>query len=221
MTQLSEPPLIEFERSGGRVRRPAWPIALVAPFAGVAIGVVARWWMRLITDEPEFSWSGTIFIVGAFTVAGTGHGLAWAARRADLRRRWTTPARIVAAVLTLPIFVGAGAMMMPTVLCASLARHRSDWRRAVRVVVSLLALPAPVLVVVDIVRNGITPGRLLGIVLFVATYALVVSSLGAVVAPIDDGWRMRRRVRIAIVVGTSLLVLFAVTSVVGVATAAP
>jgi hypothetical protein len=193
---------------------------LVAPVIGAAIGVVARWWMRLITDEPEFSWSGTIFIVGAFTVAGTGHGLAWAARRADLRRRWTTPARVVAAVLTMPIFVGAGVMMMPTVLCASLAHHRRDWRRAVRVVASLLGLPVPVFVVVDIVRNGITPGRVLGILLFVATYALVVRSLGAVVAPIDDGWRMRRRVRIAIVVATSLLVLFAVTSVVGVATAA-
>jgi len=217
---LSEPPLIEQEPRRARGRRRAWPIVLVAPVIGAAIGVVARWWMRLITDEPEFSWSGTIFIVGAFTVAGTGHGLAWAARRADLRRRWTTPARVVAAVLTMPIFVGAGVMMMPTVLCASLAHHRRDWRRAVRVVVSLLGLPVPVFVVVDIVRNGITPGRVLGILLFVATYALVVRSLGAVVAPIDDGWRMRRSVRIAIVVATTLLVLFAVTSVVGVATAA-
>ena len=220
MTQLSERPTTETERPRARVRRPAWQIALVAPFAGLLIGIVARWWMRLVTDEPEFSWSGTIFIVGAFTITGMGHGLAWAARRADLRRRWTTPARVLATVLTLPIFVGAGVMMMPTVLCASLAHHRRDWRRAVRVIVFLLALPAPIVIVVDIVRNGITPGRLLGVVLFVATYVIVVRSLGAVVAPIDDGWRMGRRVRIAIVVGTSLLVLFAVTSVVGVATAA-
>ena len=87
MTQLSERPLIEHPRSHGRVGRPAWQIAIVAPFAGVLIGTVARWWMRLITDEPEFSWNGTIFIVGAFTVAATGHGIAWASRRADLRRR--------------------------------------------------------------------------------------------------------------------------------------
>lgn len=204
-----------------RARTRAWPIVLAAPLVGAAVGAVARWWMRLVTDEPEFSWNGTIFIIGAFTVMATGHGLAWAARRAQLRRRWTTPARIVAAVLTMPIFVGAGVMMMPTVLCASLARHRRDWRRAIRVTVLLLALPAPIVIVVDIVRNGVTPGRLFGVVLFVATYALVVRSLGAVVAPIDDGWRMRRRLRIAFVVGTSLLVLFAVTSVVGVATAAP
>eukprot|EP01041_Mallomonas_annulata_P034342 gene34342-biopygen26530 len=176
--------------------------------------------MRLITDEPEFSWSGTIFIVGAFTVTATGHGLAWAARRAGLRRRWTTPARVVAAVLTMPIFGGAGMIMMPTVLCATLARSRADWPRTMRVIVALLALVAPVFVTVDVVRHDVTPGRLLGIVLFVATYAVVVASLGAVVSPIDDGWRMRRTVRIAIVIGTVLLVLFAVTSVVGVATAA-
>jgi hypothetical protein len=220
MTQLSERPSTELERPPGRARRPAWQIVLVAPFAGAVIGIVARGWMRLITDEPEFSWNGTIFIVGAFTVAATGHGLAWAARRAHLRRRWTSPARIVAAVLTLPIFVGAGVMMMPTVLCASLARHRSDWPKALRVILALIALPAPVIIAVDIARNGITPARVLGAVLLVATYTVVVRSTGAIVAPIDDGWRMRRSVRILVVAAAGLLVLFAVTSVVGVATAA-
>lgn len=221
MTQLSERPPTELERPRVRVRRPAWQIALVAPFVGVVIGVVARWWMRLITDEPEFSWSGTIFIVGAFTIAGTGHGLAWAARRAQLRRSWTTSARIVAAVLTMPIFAGAGAMMMPTVLCASLARDRRDWPRAVRVIVVLLTLPVPISIAVDLAGNGLTPTRLLGAVLLVATYTVVVLSFGTVVAPIDDGWRMRRRVRILLVLATCLLVLLAVTSIVGVATAAP
>ena len=183
------------------------------------IGIVARWWMRLITDEPEFSWNGTIFIVGAFTVAATGHGLAWVARRADLGRRWTTPARIVAAVLTLPIFVGAGAMMMPTVLCATLARERTDWPKSVRVIVALIALPAPASILVDLVRNGITPTRLLGAVLLVGTYTVVVLSMGAISRQIDDGWRMRRAVRILMVAATCLLVMLAVTSMVGVATA--
>ncbi|HSP27497.1 MAG TPA: hypothetical protein VLN74_03025, partial [Ilumatobacteraceae bacterium] len=51
-------------------RLSSWQIVLIGPFAGAALGVVARWWMRLISDDPEFTWSGTIFIVLAFTVMG-------------------------------------------------------------------------------------------------------------------------------------------------------
>ena len=94
------------------------PLGLLA---GVALGAIARGWMRLITDDPEFSWSGTIFIVAAFGITGLGHGIAWAARRAGLRRRWSTVARIVGAMLTLPLFVGAGAIMLPTVVGAAMA----------------------------------------------------------------------------------------------------
>lgn len=35
-------------------------------FGGLALGVVARAWMRFISDGPEFTWSGTIFILAAF-----------------------------------------------------------------------------------------------------------------------------------------------------------
>lgn len=221
MTELCEQPLTVSRRAHPRARASAWHIALISPFAGAGIGVAARWWMRLITDDPEFSWSGTIFIVLTFTIAGAGHGLAWAARRAHVRRRWSNAARAVAAVLTLPMFTGAGAIMLPTVLCASLARHRADWPKAVRVLVAVIALPAPIITVVDIARNGLAPGRLLGMALLMATYTAVVMSTGAIVAPIDDGWRMRRRIRILVVAATGMLVLVAVTSVVGIASAAP
>ncbi len=49
----------------------------------------------------------------------------------------------------------------------------------------------------------------------VATYAVIVRSLNAVVAPIDDGWRMRRPVKILALVATALLVLFATGTSVG------
>jgi hypothetical protein len=35
---------------------------------GLAIGVIARFWMRWISTDSEFSWSGTILIVGAFAL---------------------------------------------------------------------------------------------------------------------------------------------------------
>jgi hypothetical protein len=198
--------------------RPApWVIAVLGPFAGTALGVVSRWWMRLVTDDPEFSWNGTIFIVLAFTIVGLGHGLVWAARRAQVRRRWSTPARMVAVVLTLPMFVGAGGMMLPTVWGASLACHRADWRRSGRVAAAAIALPIPIVITLDIVRGGITLGRILGLVLMAATYVIVVRSLAAVVAPIDDGWRMRRWLRIVLIAASVLLVLLVVVSAVGVA----
>ncbi len=198
---------------GGRAS--AWWIVLVAPIAGAALGVVARCWMRLISDDPEFSWGGTIFIVLAFTVAGAGHGVAWAARRARVQRRWSTAARVLAAVLTMPIFAGAGAMMLPTVFGATVASARTDWPRAVRVVFAVLAIPVPIIIGADLVGNGLTVGVLLGVVLMVATYTVIVRSLNAVAAPIDDGWRMRRPVKILVLVSTALLVLFAAGTSVG------
>jgi hypothetical protein len=35
---------------------------------GLVLGVIARFWMRWISTDPEFSLSGTIFIVGAFAL---------------------------------------------------------------------------------------------------------------------------------------------------------
>ncbi|HSP27099.1 MAG TPA: hypothetical protein VLN74_01030, partial [Ilumatobacteraceae bacterium] len=193
-----------------------WQIVLIGPFAGAALGVVARWWMRLISDDPEFTWSGTIFIVLAFTVMGAAHGLAWAVRRAGAGRRWTTVARVVAAVLTLPIFTGAGSIMLPTVFGASVARSRTDWPKAVRVLVLVLAIPVPIVIGADLVGNGVTLRSVLGAVLMVATYIVIVRSMHAIVAPIDDGWRLRRSVKVLTAVATALLVLLAATSAVGI-----
>jgi hypothetical protein len=204
-------------------RRRTWRILVAAPFAGATVGAivgaVSRWWMRLISDDPDFSWSGTIFIVLAFTVMGAGHGIAWAGRHSGGRRRWSTVARVVAAVLTLPIFTGAGAMMLPTVAGASLARWRTDWPRSARAVATLLALPGPIVVAVDIFGEGVTASRVLGAALLAATYVLVVRSLRAVVAPLDDGWRMRRWHRIVAVGATVLLLGFVTTSTIGIAVA--
>ena len=78
-------------------------------FGGAALGIAARAWMRLIADDPEFTWDGTIFIVMAFTIFGFTQSIVAAARRRT-RRRWTlTVARVIGTVGLLPLFVGAGA----------------------------------------------------------------------------------------------------------------
>src|SRR6476646_8478217 len=102
-----------------RAARPWWtvPIAFgLGLLGGAVLGVLARLWMRLVANEPDFSWAGTLFIVGAFAVFGAGQALSWSARRTALRRPGLTVVRALAAVLALPIFGGAGAIMLPTVL---------------------------------------------------------------------------------------------------------
>ena len=48
---------------------------------GVAWGVVARVWMRLISTSPEFSWAGTLGIFAATGICGLALGVIHAARR--------------------------------------------------------------------------------------------------------------------------------------------
>ncbi len=215
MPALDDVLLIGSHSRLSRQRRSGWWFVFCAPFAGAALGVVARGWMRLISDEPEFSWGGTIFIVLAFTIAGAGHGVAWAVRRAGVRRRWSTTARVAAAVLTLPIFAGAGAMMLPTVFGATVAGARTDWPRAARLAAGFVAIPVPIIIGADLVESGISPGVLLGVVLMAATYGVVVRSSYVIVAPIEDGWRLPRVVRLVTVVAVAIVVLLVVLSAVG------
>ncbi len=198
-----------------RLRR-AWLVP-IGVLIGATTGVVARGWMRLITDDPEFSWTGTIFIVTAFTIVGVGHGIAWAARATTVRRRWSTVARVAGAVLTLPLFTGAGALMLPTVAAGSMARWRNDWVWPARALLAVIAAAAPVAVVVGVVEHEVTTRRLLGLLLFALTYASIIVSMRSIVAPVDDGWRMPRPARIAIVVADLLALLLITVTAVGVA----
>src|SRR5262245_17618028 len=93
-----------------RTVRGWWTVPLgvvVGLLAGAILGVLGRLWMRLIAEDPEFTWSGTVAIVVAFALFGAGQALSCTVRRTGARRRATTAARIVAAVLSLMIFGGA------------------------------------------------------------------------------------------------------------------
>lgn len=215
MSTLRDHPTVG--RSDRRERPVAvWGFVLLGSLSGLGLGVVARWWMRLLTEDPDFSWSGTIFIVLAFMVAGSGHGMSWFARRVGARRRWSTAARVTAVALTLPIFTAAGAMMLPTVLGASVASSRSDWPRGARVAAAALAVPVPIVIVIDLAADSVTWRRLFGVLLLAATYTAIVRSLQATVAPLDDGWRMPRRMRVVLAVAASALLVLVATSVVGI-----
>lgn len=107
--------------------------------AGLVWGILMRGWMRFVSPTPEFSWSGTGFILGASTIAGACLGLAWMRRRDGGRgwwRLWGVPMVLLG--------VGAGGVMLPSVLLGALALGRTNWNRVVRAVIGALAVAAQV-----------------------------------------------------------------------------
>lgn len=115
------------------------PLSMLAGAAlGATYGAVMRLWMRFISEDPEFTWAGTFFIVGAFAISFAFVGLVVAGRR----RGWKAamvPARTGAIVVSLSCFGGAGVLMLPTVVLGSLAWARTDWPLALRRVLGLFS----------------------------------------------------------------------------------
>jgi hypothetical protein len=188
-------------------------------FGGFALGVTARAWMRLIAEDPEFTWGGTIFIVLAFTMFGLAQAVATLiCRRA--RRRWPRSlARVVGAVGMAPLFGAAGAVMLPTVLGGALARYRAGWTPAVRVVLAILAA-APIVFLASELRSGFgwSLRSLAGFVGLLAIYGAIIWAARATFTPPAVRGRFER---VAGVVGLLLLAVVATALVVGVMTSGP
>lgn len=104
---------------------------------GAAWGVLARIWMRLVTDAPEFSWTGTMLIIGLAATHGVATGVAAGALRAGRGGWW----RLVS-VPGLLLFAGQGLLFLPGVLVGSVALARRS--RAGLVVAVLASLVVPV-----------------------------------------------------------------------------
>ena len=118
---------------------------IAGAIAGLAWGIVARLWMRFITEHPEFSWSGTGFILGAATVFGAAIGHAWLRRSRGGRGWWR-----LSGLAVLLLGMGAGSIMIPTVILAAVVLGR-PWRGWIKVALLLLALaPQALLVVPDL-----------------------------------------------------------------------
>jgi hypothetical protein len=119
--------------------------------AGAALGfmwgVLMRAWMRFISPDPEFSWSGTLFIVGASLVAGAGLGLARHRRLGGGIGWWRTSA------LALVLLGGAGAVMWPSVVLGGIAIGR--WRRkAMAIVLGMGAVAAQVPIMSGVIADN-------------------------------------------------------------------
>ncbi|HKJ55692.1 MAG TPA: hypothetical protein VJ978_06865 [Nitriliruptoraceae bacterium] len=87
--------------------------------AGAGWGIVARLWMRLVTAVPEFTWTGTLFIVGASALIGAMAGLAIVA--GDRAWRGAGVLRGVAVASTILLGVGAGTFVVPTIVFGGVA----------------------------------------------------------------------------------------------------
>lgn len=89
---------------------------------GILWGIAMRAWMRFISTDPEFSWAGTIFILGASAIAGGL--LAFSRHRRSLGGIGWWRSSFVALML-----LGAGgAVMWPTVILGAIAIGRRHLR---------------------------------------------------------------------------------------------
>ncbi len=126
--------------------RPAIVVVVASILVGVALGAVARIWMRLIAPDPEFTMAGTVGIIVGFGLLFTGAGLSLAARRNAWRRIPLGVARSLGCFLILPAFGGAGLLAFPSVFLGALAVSRWDLRLPLRVFFALAAIAVTALV---------------------------------------------------------------------------
>ena len=92
---------------------------------GLAWGILMRGWMRFISSNPEFSWSGTLFILGASVIVGSVLGVARRRHSAGGVGWWRM------SILALMLLGAGGALMWPSVITGGIAigRPRPRWLR--------------------------------------------------------------------------------------------
>ena len=101
---------------------------VVTGFVGGAIwGVVLRLWMRFISTRPGFTWSGTLAIISIAAFAGLILGVLWWRRDAGGSPWWR-----LLGLGVLPVFSGAGVIMLPSVLLGAVGIGRTGWNRRIR-----------------------------------------------------------------------------------------
>jgi len=174
-------------------------LVLSGLLAGAAWGVVARLWMRFISAEHEFSWSGTLTIVGIFALCGMGQALAAAALRGD----WSRPARIgaqsLAVATALPLGLAAGMIMLPSTLLAAVALGRKRMDRRWRIALAMLAIIPAAMVLAQLLDELPVWRALVGWVLMFAVYLPIVWALSRTFGALRP-WEGRppKRTRLAI-----------------------
>ena len=112
----------------------------VGGLAAAAWAALFRLWMRAVSDDPSFTWTGTMYIVLAPTVLGT---IVHAVILVRERRRARRVLRAVLGVLTLSLGMAAGAVFLPTLVFGTLAYAPRLTAWGIRLSAGLLAM-APV-----------------------------------------------------------------------------
>ena len=187
-----------------------WVLVLVAGLiGGVAWGAVARVWMRFIASSPEFTWSGTLFIVIGFGVAGVAHAAVHLGRRRKLRRPGLTVLRLIAVVSLFPLSFGAGASAFPMVIFGPLAMAQTSWSIWVRRAAAAVALLSAVLVAASIFEDFSFGRAAVGTVWFLVIYAVIVWTARLSLAPQFDGWSAPWMLRILGVIAVMPVLFFA------------
>jgi hypothetical protein len=176
---------------------------------GLVWGMNARLWMRFITTNPEFTWSGTLFIVIGFGIAGLAQSGAYLGRRANLTRPAMTVLRVVAVIGLLPLGVAAGASMFPTIILATLALTHHTWPRWLRGIVASVALLPALATALTFFEDLTAIRAFAGTVWFLAIYAGIVWAARSSLGPQLDGWRLPMAVRVLGVVALAPLILLA------------
>ena len=149
---------------------------------GAGWGAVARGFMRLLTTQPEFSWEGTLFIIGIAVVAGALVGLVHGARTSGRSRWW----RLVGLPGLLVVF-GQGLVLLPGAVGFACVLRGG---RLLRMTGAVLVAVPPVLVVAlagDASFLTITPAQLAGLALMTVSAA----PLGWGLAELVRRWRPR------------------------------
>lgn len=175
-------------------------LTLLAGFlAGAFLGVLARLWMRWISTDPEFSWSGTIFIIGAFAVFATAQSAVLILRQRIKGRTATRIVRGFGALFSLQIFFAGAAVLFPSVLFGSLAIYRKEFSQRTRTILLLLTLPGIISLALGIAANfGWTFATLGRIVLLITIYGLATFATMPTVIPQHDPNRPPKETSLAV-----------------------
>ncbi len=193
--------------------RPATVTLALGALGGFALGSVARVWMRLIAEDPEFTWSGTLFIVLGFAIFGFTQSVAAVTRRRTRRRSTMAAARSMGAVGMLPLFVGAGALMFPTVVGCGLAVARTKWPSPVRSLCLLVAAVPVLYVGRDLVDSfGWSVHAFGGFVMMLAVYAIIIWATRFTFAPgpqhPESAVSRRAKIVLSVIAALAFLILF-------------
>jgi hypothetical protein len=125
-------------------------LVLLGVLCGAGWGVAARWWMRLISTDPAFTWSGTLFIVGLGAFAGLGMGIVMA-----LGGRL----RGIGVATMLPLGLGLGMIMVPTVVLGGLALRWQRTRQRLAVVLAATAVLSALLLIGPVLLSDLSVVR--------------------------------------------------------------